>query len=99
MPAPKLFGYPKETVAAEKLHSIIYRGSATSRRKDFYDLWFISQQFDFEGALLQQAIINTFENRATPLPKELPVSGVKRDCVNHKRPAPLDSIENRSSKL
>ena len=73
MPAPKLFGYPKETVVAEKLHAIIYRGSMTSRLKDFYDLWFISQRFDFEGALLLQAIINTFENRATPVPKELPV--------------------------
>ncbi len=73
MPEPKLFGYPKELVVAEKLHAIIYRGTLTSRQKDFYDIWFISQQFDFEGVLLQQAIINTFNNRATPIPKELPV--------------------------
>jgi predicted nucleotidyltransferase component of viral defense system len=72
MPAPKLFGYPKETVVAEKLHAIIYRGSMTSRLKDFYDLWFISERFDFEGALLQEAIINTFENRATLVPNQLP---------------------------
>jgi len=45
----------------------------TSRLKDFYDLWFISQRFDFDEALLLQAIINTFENRVTPVPKELPV--------------------------
>ena len=45
----------------------------TSRRKDFYDLWLISQQFDFEGAVLRRAITNTFENRATSLPKDVPV--------------------------
>ncbi len=61
------------SVVAEKLHALIDHGSATSRQKDFYDLWFISQQFDFEGALLQTAIINPFKNRATSVPKELPV--------------------------
>lgn len=73
MPAPQMYGYPKETVVAEKFHTLIHHGSATSRRKDFYDLWFISQQFDFDGSLLQQAIISTFGHRGTSIPKDIPL--------------------------
>jgi predicted nucleotidyltransferase component of viral defense system len=74
MPAPSLKGYSKETVIAEKLHSIIYRGSANSRRKDFYDLWFMSQQLSFKGTLLQRAIKITFKTRKTQIPTGLPVA-------------------------
>jgi predicted nucleotidyltransferase component of viral defense system len=74
MPAPFLKGYSKESVVAEKLHSILYRGSATSRRKDFYDLWFMSQQLNFKGISLQRAIRRTFKIRETPIPNGLPVA-------------------------
>ena len=73
MPAPRLYGYPKEMVVAEKFHILINRGSATSRVKDFYDLWFVSEHSYFDGAILQEAIINTFNNRNTSIPEELPV--------------------------
>jgi predicted nucleotidyltransferase component of viral defense system len=74
MPSPELRGYPKETVVAEKLHCLVFRGSINSRRKDFYDIWFMSQQFDFDGKLLQAAITETFNNRETSIPNELPIA-------------------------
>lgn len=39
--------------------------------KDFYDLWFLSRRFDFDGATLHQAIAATFGRRSTALNGEL----------------------------
>lgn len=71
---PSIKAYPKETVVAEKLHTMVIRGIANSRMKDFYDLWIISKQFDFDGSLLTEAITATFERRKTPLPDGLPIA-------------------------
>ena len=72
--AVSIKAYPKETVVAEKLHTMIIRGIANSRMKDFYDLWIMSRQFDFDGSLLTEAIAATFVRRKTPLPDDLPVA-------------------------
>ena len=73
MPVPHLRGYPPESVVAEKLQALVFLGSVNSRMKDFYDLWVLAEQFEFDGRILQQAIINTFQRRNTALPKETPV--------------------------
>jgi predicted nucleotidyltransferase component of viral defense system len=39
MPAPKMQGYPPETVVSEKLHAMVFHGSVNSRMKDFFDVW------------------------------------------------------------
>jgi hypothetical protein len=39
MPAPVLRVYPRETVIAEKFHTMVERGLTNSRMKDFYDIW------------------------------------------------------------
>ncbi len=49
--------------------------------KDFYDLWFIADRFDFDGATLSEAINNTFNRRETPLPKQTP-SGLSPEFHN-----------------
>ena len=73
-PAPKLNAYPRESVVAEKLEAIVKLGMANSRMKDFYDLWVLSQRFEFEGATLASAIQATFETRRTSLPSPLPLA-------------------------
>lgn len=72
LPSPTLFGYPPETVIAEKAHSIIRFGESTSRLKDFYDIWLLSEHFDFDGWVLQNAIQSTFMKRQTDYPTSLP---------------------------
>ncbi len=84
LPGPILQGYPKEAVIAEKLHCIITRGRINSRMKDFYDLWFIIMQFNIKGVILQDAIKNTFINRKTLIPNDLPV-GLSDDFVKAKK--------------
>jgi hypothetical protein len=39
-----------------------------SRMKDFFDVWLLSRQFEFDGAELAQAIAETFANRGTEVP-------------------------------
>jgi predicted nucleotidyltransferase component of viral defense system len=72
MAAPKLRAYRRETVVAEKLHAMVELGIANSRMKDFFDIWFLSQNFDFDGGVLAEAIKATFAKRKTQLPTEMP---------------------------
>lgn len=67
-PAPILTGYPRETVVAEKLEAIVTLGLINSRMKDYFDLWFLSRSFDFEGETLTEAIRRTCAHRRTELP-------------------------------
>ncbi len=73
-PEPELRAYPKETVVAEKLHAMATQGALNSRMKDFYDLWLLSRQFDFEGTILARAIQATFDRRQTPLSSDTPLA-------------------------
>jgi hypothetical protein len=74
MTASQLYGYPPETVIAEKLHAMVVLGSINSRMKDFFDIWYLTQRFNFDGAILQEAIINTFNARYTDLPVDVPIA-------------------------
>lgn len=74
LPAPLLKTYPRETVIAEKFQAMVSLGIANSRMKDFYDLWWLSQNFDFSGSVLGQAIKATFDRRQTKVPIEPPLA-------------------------
>ena len=67
MPSPRILTYPKETVVAEKLQSMIHLGMQNSRMKDFFDLFWMSRLFSFEGPVLLKAIQSTFQRRKTPI--------------------------------
>jgi predicted nucleotidyltransferase component of viral defense system len=69
-PVPHLYGYPPETVIAEKFQAMTVLGMANSRMKDFYDIWMLIANFEFDGRVIQAAIERTFQNRSTELPDE-----------------------------
>lgn len=73
-PAPKVAAYPKETAIAEKYEIMVKLGLANSRMKDYFDLWTLCREFDFDGEILSAAIQATFRRRKTALPTELPVA-------------------------
>lgn len=66
-PAPELKGYTPQTLIAEKFESIIRLGFANTRMKDFYDIWLLIQQFDFDRIELQDIIQQVLKNRGTAL--------------------------------
>jgi Nucleotidyl transferase AbiEii toxin, Type IV TA system len=74
MAAPHLRAYPPETVVAEKFQALVALAMINSRMKDFFDLWVISETFEFDGTVLGSAIRATFERRNTRLPAETPVA-------------------------
>ena len=69
-PAPKLRGYTKESIVAEKFESFVTLGILNSRMKDYFDIWSLSRQFDFDGQILSHAIARTFSNRGTTIVPE-----------------------------
>jgi hypothetical protein len=71
-PAPRLRAYPYETVIAEKFQAMVMLGRANSRMKDFYDIWILTQSYEFEGDRLARAIAATFARRKTEIPSERP---------------------------
>ncbi len=72
MPSPRLRGYARETVIAEKFQAMVVLGRANSRMKDYFDIWMLSRSFDFDRARLARAISATFERRRTAIPDETP---------------------------
>ena len=64
--------YPRETAIAEKFETLVGRGILNSRMRDYYDLWVMAREFEFDGETLQAAIRATFKRRKTPLPVEVP---------------------------
>ena len=68
--APRLRGYSKESMVAEKFESLVTLGILNSRMKDYFDIWTLSRQFDFDGQTLGNAIAKTFSNRGTKIVPE-----------------------------
>ena len=62
---PTIYTYSLESTIAEKFDAIIKRMEATSRMQDFFDIYYLSGVFDFEGRKLQEAIFRTLEYRGT----------------------------------
>ena len=61
--APYINTYSIETTVAEKLDAILSLMEFSSRMKDYYDLYYIANKFDFDGQVLVEAIKKTFANR------------------------------------
>ena len=61
--APMVNTYSLETTVAEKLDAILSLMEFSSRMKDYYDLYYLANKFDFDGATLTEALNKTFENR------------------------------------
>ena len=67
---PMIMTYSLESTIAEKFDAILQRFELTGRMKDFYDIYYLSQMFDFEGTNLQAAIEETLRNRGTEYDKD-----------------------------
>lgn len=67
---PEVLTYSLESTVAEKLDAILQRFELTGRMKDFYDIYYLSLMFDFDGLKLQTAIWETLQNRGTVYEKD-----------------------------
>lgn len=60
-----LWTYNLETLLAEKLETIMARGTANTRMRDFYDIYVISRQEIFDKDILKKAFLATSAKRNT----------------------------------
>ena len=60
-----IWTYNTETLLAEKLETIMARGTANTRMRDFYDIHVIGHQETFDNAVLKKAFFATCEKRNT----------------------------------
>ena len=67
---PEILTYSLESTIAEKFDAILQRFELTGRMKDFYDIYYLSRAFDFDGRKLQTAIQETLHNRGTAYEKD-----------------------------
>ena len=67
---PEILTYSLESTIAEKFDAILQRFELTGRMKDFYDIYYLSHTFDFDGLKLQTAIQETLQNRGTAYEKD-----------------------------
>ena len=67
---PEILTYSLESTIAEKFDAILQRFELTGRMKDFYDIYYLSRTFDFDGLKLQTAIQATLQNRGTAYEKD-----------------------------
>ena len=61
--APMVNTYSIETTVAEKIDAILSLMEFSSRMKDYYDIYYLANKFDFDGMTLTEALRKTFENR------------------------------------
>jgi hypothetical protein len=71
--APQIEAYRMETTIAEKFHAMTDLGIRNSRLKDYFDIAWLVEHFEFEFEQVRGAIVHTFKRRDSSLPKQLPL--------------------------
>jgi predicted nucleotidyltransferase component of viral defense system len=66
-PPPKIQVYSIETAIAEKFEAIVSLQLQSSRMKDFYDIIFFAEHYEFRKDILLKAILTTFNHRSIEL--------------------------------
>ena len=81
-----IYAYSWSSVIAEKFEAIVRFSDLSSRMKDYYDIYYLKNHFDFDQKELAQALTNTFEHRNTDFSdahyifsKEFSVNKVKQN--------------------
>ena len=96
LPAPHVIAYPREAVIAEKLEAIVVLGERNSRIKDFFDLHYLATHFEFDRAVLAEAVRRTFERRKTAIPPETPIGLTRAYWENPSRPGQMRAFARRA---
>jgi len=95
-PAPKLHGYPMETVVSEKFLAIATLGMSNSRMKDYFDLAILGRRFPLDASMCANAIRNTCQARRLDIPKGLPIGLTDRFSSDHDKIRQWNAFTHRS---
>ena len=70
--APRILVYQPATAVAEKFETMVSKGLANSRLRDYYDVWLLATMHTHDGAELTAALAATFSHRGTAMPSDIP---------------------------
>ena len=94
--SPLILAYPREAVVAEKLEAMVVLGDRNSRIKDFFDLYYLASESEFDRATLTEAVRRTFVRRRTPIPADSPIGLTAAYWENPSRPAQMRAFARRA---
>lgn len=97
LPAPVILAYPKYTALAEKFMAMVELGLQNSRMKDFYDIFVMFRTMEFDVAVLEKTIRNTFAARMNALPAALPIALTEEFANDKDKNAQWKGFVKRSS--
>lgn len=80
----EIVGYAIETVLAEKIETMLRRGRANTRDRDFADVWLILHRHVISGKQFSAALTATAEYRGTEL---TPLGSMLGDLASVRQPA------------
>lgn len=81
-PPVRVLGYPIETVLAEKVVTAISLGAASTRVRDYADIYTLTGRHDLSHAAISAAVMATATFRGTPVE---PLSSVIDDLIPQRR--------------
>jgi predicted nucleotidyltransferase component of viral defense system len=74
LPRARCRMYRPETSIAEKTEAMVRLGVATSRMKDFFDVYSLAANGTFDGDTLRRPVAATFSRRETEIPRQRPLA-------------------------
>ena len=89
----KLRVYNRETAIAEKFQSMGFWGLSNGRLKDYYDIYLLAKECDFDGSILAKAFVATFAHRNTDIPADVP-SALSDNYITLNRDEWLNFLNN-----
>jgi predicted nucleotidyltransferase component of viral defense system len=96
LPAPRLMACPREVLIAEKFEALVKLGVATSRLKDYYDVWFLLTRHTVPRERLVRAVAATFNRRGTAIPAEMPAALLDEFAREPRRVTAWDAFLRRA---
>ena len=96
MESPTIQAYSKESVISEKFEAMLYRAEANSRMKDFYDIYSLCINYDFDGQVLYEAIKQTLKHRGTTFSQN-PVVFTEEFSLNKDKHTQWNAFRRRTS--
>lgn len=83
----ELLAYPTELIIAHKFNTIYQYPTLEETLKDYYAVYLLASTQNFEGRVLQEAILDTFDRYKTTIEKNPPVFSKRFDLDDSKNKA------------
>ena len=75
---------------------MVVLGDRNSRIKDFFDLYYLANESQFDRVILSESVRRIFDRRQTPIPQSAPIALTPEYWKNPSRPAQMRAFARRA---